>query len=194
MTVAVDKAHLREAIRGRRRARSATARAEAADAIAREVGDLLPHTRGTVAVYLSLPTEPGTDPLITAIHEVGHEVVAPRITGSELAWVALEVDAPLAVGPMGIREPRGPALAGDVLALTDLILLPGLAADRHGHRLGQGGGFYDRALAQIPDRASGGPLRAVVLFDDELLDEIPVEVHDLRLDAALTPSGIHRMS
>ena len=194
MSVADEKARLRTVIRARRRARSATARAEAAEAIAHAVGTVLPHPSGTVAVYLSLPTEPGTDPLIAALRGTGHRVLAPRIADAGLEWVVLVDDGAAVVpGPMGIREPVGPAVAGDALAAADLVLLPGLAVDRRGRRLGQGGGYYDRALADVPDHAGGGPVRAVVVFDDELVDLVPVEPHDCRVDAALTPSGLHRL-
>ena len=70
------------------------------------------------------------------------------------------------------------------------MFVPGLAVDGSGHRLGQGGGYYDRTLASVPSRAGGGPLRVIVLFDDEVRDAVPYEPHDCRVDAALTPSGI----
>ena len=74
------------------------------------------------------------------------------------------------------------------------MFVPGLAVDRFGHRLGQGGGYYDRTLASVRSRADGGPLLVIVLFDDEVLDEVPYEPHDCRVDAALTPSGVVRFA
>ena len=188
--VPVSKAEVRARIRAARRALTEQARLEAAAALADHVAALLPPEPATVTAYLSLPTEPGTGPLIAVARAAGHAVVVPRIAGDRLDWVPLPDDADLAIGPMGISEPVGVALPEDALASVDVILLPGLAVDRTGIRLGQGGGYYDRALASVPTHADGGPLRVVVLFDDEVVDHLPAEPHDCRVDAVLTPSGI----
>lgn len=188
--VPVSKAEVRARIRAGRSARPEQARTDAAAALARHVLTLLPEHPGTVAVYLSMPTEPGTGPLIDAVLAAGHRVVAPRITADGLDWVALEARSTLAQGPLGIREPVGPALPADALRYADVVLLPGLAVDSSGVRLGQGGGYYDRALAGVASNADGGPLRVVVLFDDEVLDTVPSEPHDCRVDAVLTPGGV----
>lgn len=190
----VSKADLRARVRAARRARSEGARRQAADTLARHGLTLLSPTPMAVATYLSLPTEPGTDPLNAALLAAGHQVRAPRIRGDHLEWVKLATDSELHDGPMGIREPVGPALPASALADVSVVFLPGLAADRSGHRLGQGGGFYDRALAQAPAHADGGPLRVVVLFDDEVLDDVPTEPHDCRVDVALTPETVVRLS
>jgi 5-formyltetrahydrofolate cyclo-ligase len=114
----------------------------------------------------------------------------PRITGPDLQWIALQSDTHLAAGPLGIREPVGPALDPDELAGLDLMLVPGLAVDRSGRRLGQGGGYYDRVLAAVPSHDHGGPMLVAVLYDDEVLDEVPYEAHDCKVDAVVTPGGI----
>ena len=129
---------------------------------------LLPGPGARVSAYLSLPTEPGTDPLVERLLAEGHAVVVPRIDGRRLDWVALGPGAELRRGPLGIREPVGDALPADALTGLDVLFLPGLAVDRTGIRLGQGGGYYDGALSSVPRRADGGPLRAICLFDDEL--------------------------
>lgn len=188
--VPVSKAEVRARIRAARRGLTEQARLAAATALAEQATAVLPAEPGTVAAYLSLPTEPGTGPLIATVRAAGHRVVVPRIAGERLDWVPLLDDPDLAVGPMGISEPVGDALPDSALATVDVILLPGLAVDRTGIRLGQGGGYYDRALAAVPAHADGGPLRVVVLFDDEVVDHLPAEPHDCRVDAALTPSGI----
>jgi len=188
--VPVSKAEVRARIRAARRALTDQARHDAAMALAQQVTAVLPPESGTVAAYLSLPTEPGTSPLIAMLRAAGHDVVVPRITGDRLAWVPLLADTVLAAGPMGFSEPVGDALAEGALAGVEVILLPGLAVDRAGIRLGQGGGYYDRALAAVPEHGDGGPLRVVVLFDDEVVDRLPTETHDCRVDAALTPSGV----
>lgn len=190
MGAPVTKADLRQRVRAARRGKTEQERQQAATALARHVRELLPDASGVVAAYLSLPTEPGTGPLIDAVREAGHAVLLPRIADERLEWVALTDGVTLVDGPMGIREPRGAAVPSDVLASVDLVLLPGLAVDGRGHRLGQGGGFYDRALAGVPAHADGGPLRVVVLFEDEIVDDVPTEPHDCRVDAVLTPAGL----
>jgi 5-formyltetrahydrofolate cyclo-ligase len=186
----VSKAELRAVIRASRRARPEADRVAAGEALARHAATLLPSTPVDVTAYLSMPTEPGTDPLVAALHAAGHVLRVPRIEGRDLRWVRLLPDSPLASGPMGIREPRGEPDDATVLAAAHVLFLPGLAVDHEGGRMGQGGGFYDRTLAAVPTRDEGGPLRVIVLFDDEIRDDVPVEPHDCRVDAALTPGGV----
>lgn len=192
VTIAESKARTRAAIRADRAARPLDDRWAAATAIASHARSLLPSRPGQVSAYLSLPTEPGTDPLVAAAQEAGHAIRVPRIDGRDLSWVALAPDTVLDRGPLGIREPQGAALEPRDLATLDVMFVPGLAVDRDGHRLGQGGGYYDRALVAVPSHADGGPLLVIVLFDDEVLDEVPYAAHDCRVDAALTPAGILR--
>ena len=104
-------------------------------------------------------------------------------------WVAYRPHTSLHPGPLGIREPAGPPAAAFELDGLDVLLIPGLAVDGGGRRLGQGGGYYDRMLAGIDPHRDGGPLRVVVLFDDEIVDGVPADDHDAGVDAALTPSG-----
>ena len=97
--------------------------------------------------------------------------------------------------PGGLRlpepDPAGAVRTADLrLGPDDVVLVPALAAGRDGTRLGQGGGFYDRALADLPPHPEG-PLVVAVVHDDELLaaGEVPSAPHDRRVDAVLTPSG-----
>ena len=85
-----------------------------------------------------------------------------------------------------MAEPVGP----DAVAAVDAVLVPGLAVDRRGNRLGRGGGSYDRALARVGGRA----FTCVVLHDGEVVDiPLPREPHDVPVAAAATPSGLHRL-
>lgn len=190
VTIADAKARRRAAVREARAARASADHAAASDAIATHALALLPDAPARMSAYLSLPSEPGTDPLLARAHAAGHRVWVPRITATDLAWVQAAPGTQLTRGPLGIREPVGPAMGEPGLAGLDLLLLPGLAVDRSGHRLGQGGGFYDRALSRVPSHADGGPLRAILLFDEEVLDEVPYDAHDCRVDVAVTPSGV----
>jgi len=111
-------------------------------------------------------------------------VALPRVAADELVfhWVASRME--LLPGKFGILEPSAEAShAGNEF---DLILVPGLAFDLRGGRLGRGKGFYDRFLAE----ARG--LRAGVCFDDQIVDGVPSEPHDLRMDFVVTPSSIYR--
>ncbi len=83
----------------------------------------------------------------------------------------------------GLLEPAGPRLGPEALADCDLVLVPALAVDRAGRRLGRGGGSYDRALP----RARG--LVVAVLHDGELVEQLPAEPHDVAVRAVVTPSG-----
>uniref|UniRef100_UPI0030EF2491 5-formyltetrahydrofolate cyclo-ligase n=1 Tax=Aquipuribacter hungaricus TaxID=545624 RepID=UPI0030EF2491 len=101
-----------------------------------------------------------------------------------------------AAGQTPDRGPGGPRLGTAAVASCDLVLVPALAVDRAGTRLGQGGGSYDRALARAhtaPGRrpGEGGPLVLAVVHDDEVLDDLlPREPHDVAVHGALTPSGV----
>ncbi len=172
------KASARAAVRSRRRARTLDERGEIADALARTVmahlGGAGADRTGAVAAYDSMPTEPGTGPLRRALADAGVTVLLPvvdAVAGRPLGWV---VDG------------------GDEGSLTDagLVLLPALAVTPSGHRLGQGGGHYDRTLAETISRPAPRPLLVALVHDDEVLADgaWPVEDHDVRVDAVATPS------
>lgn len=140
---------------------------------------------GTVAAYASVGTEPPTGPLLAALRDAGLRVLLPVLAAGGLDWAAYEGVEGLRPGPYGLLQPTGPRLGAAALAGTDLVLAPALAVDRYGHRLGRGGGHYDRALAG----ASGVPVLAVV-YDEELLPEVPVEPHDRTVSGVVTPTRL----
>ena len=140
-----------------------------------------------VAAYLSMPTEPGTGPLLAALTGNGAEVLVPRVRpDGTLDWVALDAGAPIREGPLGVPEPDGPALEARALDHVDLVLVPALAVDHDGRRLGRGTGYYDRALTGVT------ALRCAILFAAELLPEVPHEPHDQPVDLVLTEAGLFR--
>lgn len=104
----------------------------------------------------------------------------PRIEGTELHFRPVRTVAELTLGTLGIHEPEG----GEPHCRADLILVPGVAFDSEGGRLGRGRGFYDQFLAQ----AEG--FRVGVCFSEQVVASIPMEAHDHRMDALLTPGGI----
>ena len=141
-----------------------------------------------VAAYAAVGQEPPTRPLLDRLLATGTSVVLPVIRGTELRWAPYDGWDRLTQGPFGLWQPVAAERDVDVLAVVDLVLLPALAVDRHGNRLGRGKGYYDRALAALePERA------VAVVYDDEILDVVPTEPHDRRVGAALTPSGLHRL-
>jgi 5-formyltetrahydrofolate cyclo-ligase len=91
----------------------------------------------------------------------------------------------LARGRFGLLEPVGPRLGPTAIGAADVVVVPALAVDRSGVRLGRGGGYYDRALRYV---RPGATLVAAV-FDDELFDALPAEPHDHLVTAVVTPSG-----
>ena len=146
---------------------------------------------GTVAAYYSAGTEPDTRGLVYALWKRGSYVLLPLLLpDGDLDWASYEGPDSLAAGPRGLLEPterpRGPA----AVSSADLVIVPALAVDRRGYRLGRGGGSYDRALARV-----GAPVPTIaLLYDGELLDEVPVAPHDLAVRLAARPGeGITRL-
>lgn len=144
-----------------------------------------------VAAYVSVGREPGTGPLIEALSEAGVDVLLPILQpDGDLDWALYEGPQALVAAARGLLEPSGPPLGTSAVATADAILVPGLAADRSGGRLGRGGGSYDRVLARL----AGRPFTCVVLHDGEVLDiPVPREPHDVPVAAAVTPSGLYHL-
>jgi 5-formyltetrahydrofolate cyclo-ligase len=144
-----------------------------------------------VAAYVSVGREPGTGPLIEELSDRGLEVLLPVLQPDrDLDWARYEGPQSLTRAARGLLEPAGEPLGLDAIASCDAMLVPGLAVDRSGTRLGRGGGSYDRVLARLAGRA----FTCVLLHDGEVLDlPIPRTPHDVPVAAAATPSGLHRL-
>ena len=144
----------------------------------------------TVAAYVSIGAEPGTGPLLDRLQAMGRRVIVPVVLPDlDLEWAVYDGPERLARARRGLLEPTGPVLGVDAVATADVVLTPGLAVDRTGLRLGQGGGCYDRALGRVPV----GTFTCTLLYDGEILDEVPAAPHDRRVRAVATPSGISRL-
>ncbi|MEE1835981.1 5-formyltetrahydrofolate cyclo-ligase [Streptomyces sp. SP17KL33] len=155
----------------------------------------LAHAR-TVAAYVSVGSEPGTLALLDALRARGARVLLPvLLPDNDLDWGVYAGEASLARvrhgGRMELLEPAGERLGPDAVTTADVVLLPGLAVDARGMRLGRGGGSYDRVLARL-DRAGADPALLVLLYDTEVLDRVPEEPHDRPVHAVVTPSGARR--
>jgi 5-formyltetrahydrofolate cyclo-ligase len=141
----------------------------------------------TVTAYVSVGREPGTTRLIEGLRAAGKRVLLPIVLPDlDLDWAAYETDAALASARLGLLEPTGHRLGPEAVATADVVLVPGVAVSTEGHRLGRGGGCYDRALARVPV----GTFPCVLLYDDEVGLDVPVEPHDRPVLAAATPSGV----
>lgn len=148
---------------------------------------------GTVAAYVSVGREPSTRALLERLRGAGTRVLLPvLLPDNDLDWAVYE-GADLVKAGRGLLEPAGPRLGPEAVTEADTVLLPGLAVDRRGMRLGRGGGSYDRVLARL-ERAGAHPATVVLLHDGEVLDEVPAEAHDRPVDAAVTPSEVWRFA
>jgi 5-formyltetrahydrofolate cyclo-ligase len=128
-----------------------------------------------IAAYEPLRTEPGSTELLAALLEEGHRLIVPvTLADRDLDWISWP--------PAGGSEPR---LGLDAIAAAALALVPAFAVDEAGHRLGRGGGSYDRALARLP---AGTPV-AALLYSDEVLPQVPVDSWDRPVSAVVTPEG-----
>ena len=170
----------------------------------------------TVAAYVSVGREPGTRELLEALRARGTAVLLPvLLTDGDLDWAEYGGPDALRRAGRGLLEPAGPRLGPAAVRAAEAVLLPGLAVDGRGLRLGRGGGSYDRVLARLAGEgapaaggpaggirsggvpaggvpAGGGPALVVLLYDGEVLDHVPAEPHDRPVTAAVTPSAVHR--
>ena len=182
-----EKAALRARLLAARARLSAEQQAEAARAI-RDTLLSRPEVQmaGTIAAYYSVGAEPATRGLVYALWKRGSYVVLPVLRADgDLDWASYEGPDSLVPGPRGLREPGEPPRGVDAVARADAVLVPALAVDQAGNRLGRGGGSYDRALARV------GPLIPLIalIYDDELVDHVPAEPHDVPVRAAVSPAN-----
>jgi 5-formyltetrahydrofolate cyclo-ligase len=180
------------------RAQLLAARSGVADAVrAAEARTLSEHlelvvTGGTtVCAYVPVGTEPGSLEMVDMLLRRSRRVLLPvaRTAGPGNEGIPLPLrwgeyrPGTLVRGPWGLLEPAEPALPESVLGEADLVIVPALAVDRRGVRLGRGRGFYDRSLA---GRAEQARLIAMVR-DVEYVDELPAEAHDVPMTHVITP-------
>jgi 5-formyltetrahydrofolate cyclo-ligase len=183
--VQLRKAELRAQVLARRSALPADQRA-AAGKLIRDAVLAAPQVQmaGTIAAYYSVGTEPDTRGLVYALWKRGSYVLLPLLRpDGDLDWASYEGPDSLVAGPRGLREPGEPPRGVDAVARADVVLVPALAVDAAGRRLGRGGGSYDRALARV------GPLVPLIalIYDDELVEQVPAEGHDVAVRATARP-------
>jgi 5-formyltetrahydrofolate cyclo-ligase len=179
-----DKSQLRRQILAARRAFNAAERARVDADLVAAAAELARGRR--VAAYAPMFGEPGGPALLPALAAVAEAVLLPvLLTDGDLDWARYdgELDAP---GPYGFQAPPGTRLGPTAIGQVGLVLVPAVAVDRRGWRLGRGGGSYDRALARVP---AGVPVVAL-LYPDELVESVPTEAHDQPVTGVLNPEVV----
>ena len=179
--------------KGTLRRRQVAARTAMPDSIRNESGRLIRDhvlempqvtSAGTIAAYYSVGTEPDTRGLIFALWKRGSYVVLPvLLPDGDLDWASYEGPESLAPGPRGVLQPVEPVRGTGTVARADVVLVPALAVDVRGRRLGRGGGSYDRALARVGPQVP----TIALLYDSELLPSVPAEEHDQAVRAVARP-------
>jgi 5-formyltetrahydrofolate cyclo-ligase len=183
------KAALRERLLAARRAVADDVRADEARSLTEHL-DAAVTSNATVCAYVPVGAEPGSIEMLDALLRRAGRVLLPvaRTTADD-APVALQWGeyrpGRLAAARFGLLEPAEPWLPATTLAEASVVLVPALAVDRAGVRLGRGRGFYDRTLVHRDPQAR----LIAVIRDQELLDELPHEPHDVPMTHALTPGG-----
>lgn len=156
----------------------------------------LPCAPSTIGAYVPLPNEPGGADLPDVLARTGARVLLPRVVRGDapsLEWVEYQPDNPnLAEGTWGILEPVGEPVGNSESnavhtfpTCVDVIVTPALSIDYHGTRLGQGGGFYDRTLANRPSHVKVW----AVVDHEEFTRDVPCQDHDLIVDAVINDLG-----
>ncbi|MEU7798308.1 5-formyltetrahydrofolate cyclo-ligase [Micromonospora arborensis] len=173
----------------RRRSLSGPARAVAAGRVQAELVALVRRLRPRrMTAYVPVGSEPGGADLPEALRRAlpaDAELLLPVLLADlDLDWAAYTGPGALIAAGRGIREPAGARLGVAAVADAELLVVPAVAVDRLGRRLGRGGGSYDRALARVPEAT----LTVVPLHDGELVEALPAEPHDRLVRAVVTPA------
>lgn len=188
-----DTAHAKRALRAelreRRRIRPRAERDEARDALTTQLVALA-QTLGarSLSCYLSTADEPDTRPFLLWACERGVRVLVPVSREDGLLDWALFTDADEIEDAQGMPAPDGEVLGPIAVNEVDLMLVPAAAVDASGMRMGWGRGYFDKTLGSMDRRP---PVFAVV-FEHEVVDALPSETHDQRVDGVVTPTGIRR--
>lgn len=175
----MDKKHLRREIREKKRAMSEAEIQEKS----RRLGELFVNSQlyrsaKTIYGYLPYNQEVRTVPMLERAMADGKRVAVPKVYGDEMRFIYLDDLSAVEKGYAGIPEPVADTPVAD--DETALVLMPGLAFDRDGHRIGYGGGFYDKFLAQEPNHPT-----LALCYDFQMLPELQTEEFDIPVDQVL---------
>jgi 5-formyltetrahydrofolate cyclo-ligase len=181
-----DKRALRADLRERRQVLSEAQRDAAAEGVRTQLDALVDGLGArSISCFLSTSTEPGTREFVASAVGRGIRVLLP-VTRADglLDWVVATEEGDVAEGLFGLPEPVGELLGPIAVNDVDLMIIPAAAIDRSGMRLGWGRGYFDKTIGSM-QRCP--PVYAVV-FDSEILDEVPRDVHDQPVSGAVTPA------
>ncbi len=187
-----SKGEVRAAVIGRRRGLPAAHRRSDARALLEHLPQIAqlhpaptPTGAVTVCAYVPIGTEPGSPEMLDRLADLGLRVLLPVTRRDQPLWWGDYRRDTLVEADFGLREPAAPHLPPDTIGLAQVVLIPALAVDRHGVRLGRGAGFYDRSLPMArPDAAL-----VAVVYDEDLVDRLPTEAHDVPMTHAFTPGA-----
>ena len=175
------KQAIRKKMRAVRNALPDAARANRSEKLTARLLDLdALNDAATVLAFASLEHEVATAPLIDALLTRGKQVVLPRVSGDDLVLHAIDAETPLAEGAFSVPEPPEDAPLVEPSAV-DFALVPALAVDLRGFRIGYGGGYYDRLLPKLPEATT-----CAVAFDFQLVAEVPDFPFDVAVDWVVT--------
>jgi 5-formyltetrahydrofolate cyclo-ligase len=141
-----------------------------------------------VMLYASFRSEVSTEAIILKTLEAGKKVVLPRVNSEESSLALYEIKTldDLTPGYMGIPEPEAREESHVGIESVELVVVPGAAFDQRGYRLGYGKGYYDKLLANESTR----PALVALAYEEQLVDEVPAEAHDVKMDAVITDRRI----
>lgn len=182
-----EKRALRAELRERRRIRTSTERADDTAALTKNLVKLTTDLHaGYLAAYLSMPDEPNTRDFLQWTESAGTRVLIPVSRADGLLDWAPYDGAAEDTDVLGMPTPTSELLGPIAINRVDLILVPAACVDRAGMRMGWGMGYFDKTLGSM----EACPPVYAVIFDEELVDSVPRERHDMPVDGVVTPGGI----
>lgn len=196
-----NKRELRKIMEIKRQQLSDEERRSSSESISRSALEIIlpliqSSTQPTLCTYVPFRNEVDVTPFILKWWEAGYSVVVPKVDNA-LKMMDIHMISSfeeLEPSVWGIPEPRTTAPKLASIDMIDVMIIPGLAYDRQGGRLGYGSGFYDRFLDRYDVLGLPHPYKLGVCFDMQLQDELPMEQHDLRVDRIITEEGVYDIS
>lgn len=180
----MEKKEIRKIVFARRKAATDEEVLEKSRMIAKKVRETEAYQKAdTVFVYMDYKHEVMTGPIIDMCREDGKTIAAPRVEGKEMTFIRIDSDEQFGPGCMGIREPQYGDSADNIE--NALIIIPGVAFDKAKHRVGYGGGFYDKYQEMHTQHST-----IAVCFEFQLFDEVPFDSYDICPQMVITEKRV----